>query len=385
MSHHTDMENGNYIALDLATFKKSSKRICTLFAQHLIDTKQVSYPDLPVNKAQELLAQSLGFRNYDSIQKYFNKQGSLPTNKSSRSVFLLEYSANDIIDLFSFFLEHTTKEGGKEWKTQAITLVSVVARMLKYMQEQDIILLDIEVFEDYLKLENIIKVYQKARYLPSNIRHDLRSYLVSLADYDIQQNQPTQKSIDSHNLLFFNLHPIISKLKEIQNFDPIIINPRWYHAIYSQNPSNNSNTIQDNKKFTVRLNEHNLEDIAKLINHESWNYLFKPHSKKMGDSVRFTNTHNVSIVFEGIELINPIEQDNFTEDTWLKDPLFEEVLLSFIRNKNFKTYYLSDLLFYSFKIMNHQKRKVFNTFLSNIIQNYSSIVQYSNHLELLAK
>lgn len=385
MSHHTDMENGNYIALDLSTFKKSSKRICTLFAQHLIDTKQVTYPDLPVNKAQELLAQSFGFRNYDSIQKYFNKQGSLPTNKSSRSVFLLEYSANDIIELFSFFLEHTTPEGGKEWKAQAITLISVIARMLKYMQEQAIIFLDIEVFEDYLKLENIIKIYQNARYLPHNIRHDLRNYLVSFANYDIEQNQPSQKAIDSHNLLFFNLQPVISKLKSIQNFDPIIINPRWYHAVYSQNPSNNSNTIQDNNKFTVRLNEHNLEDIAKLINHDSWNYLFKPHTKKNGDTIRFKNTHNISISFEGIELINPIEQDGSTEDTWLKDQLFEEVLLSFIRNKNFKTYYLSDLLFYSFTIMNNQKRKVFNTFLANIIQNYYSIVQYSQRLELLGK
>lgn len=382
MSNHNSMENGNYIALDLATFKKSSKRICNILAQYLIDTKQVTYPHIPVNKAQELLAQSFGFRNYDAIQKYFNKQGSLPTNKSSRAVFLPEYSAQEIIELFSFFLEHTTKEGGKEWKAQALSLISVVARMLKYMQEQELILLDIDVFEEYLKLDNLAQTYQKARYLPNDIRGDLRAYLMSLPDYDLSNEQPSQKVVDSHNLLFSNLYPVISKLKQIQNFDPIIINPRWYHAVYSQNPGN---TTSDKKKFTVRLNEQNLEDIAQHISHNEWNYLFKPLSKKMGDTVHFTNHHNISVEFLGIELINPIEQDSCTEDTWLKDQLFEEVLLSFIRNKNFKTYYLSDLLFYSFKIMNHQKRNLFNNFLANIIQNYSSIVQYSNRLELLDK
>lgn len=382
MSHHNNMENGNYIALDLATFKKSSKRVCRIFAQYLIDTKQVTYPDIPVNIAQELLAKSFGFRNYDAIQKYFNKQGSFPTNKSSRSVFLSEYSAPEIIELFNFFLEHTTKEGGKEWKAQALSLISVIARMLKYMQEQELILLDIDIFEEYLKLENISKTYKEARYLPNDIRADLRTYLSSLPQYDFFDTELSQNVIDSHNLLFFHLSPVISKLKQIESFDPIIINPRWYHAVYSQNPGN---VTLDDKKFTVRLNEQNLEDIAKDISHDSWNYFFSPRSQRAGHTVGFTNHNNISIELFGIELINPIQQDSFTEDTWLKDDLFEEVLLSFIRNKNFKTYYLSDLLFYSFKIMNNQKRKLFSTFLANIIKNYSSIVQYSQHLELLGK
>lgn len=382
MSHHNSIDNGNYIALDLATFKKTTKRISRLFAQHLIDTKQVEFPDLAINKAHELLAQSFGFRNYDAIQKYFNKQGSLPTNKSSRSVFLSEYSANEIIELFSFFLEHTTKEGGKEWKAQAITLVTIVTKILKYMQEEEIILLDVDIFEEYFKLDVLVKVLKQSTFLPSNLRSDLRSYLFSIADYDLYNNPPSEKVIEAHNILFFRLQTVISKLKEIQNFDPILINPRWYHAVYSQNPGNK---VEDNKRFTVHLNEHNLDDIAKPIKHDDWSYMFKPHSKKMGDSISFTNNHNISVILEGIELINPIEQDSYTEDSWLKDPLYEEVLLSFIRNKNFKTYYLSDLLFYSFNIMNHQKRQVFNKFLANIIQNYSSIVQYSNRLELLGK
>lgn len=378
--------NGNYIVFDLDTFKKTSKRLQHIFFYSTEDENIRNNRTFPISEFHEMLSKSLGFRNYDAIQKYFHKEGSLPAARTG--AFFEDWSAKEMIELFSFLIENSPSEESKAWKGQALSLIYTMAITLKHLQEQQIILLDSNMFAECTKLEYMISLYknrhQHGYNFPNSVLSALRSYLMSIPGYEQGETEQKPEVLDYHNYIYFKLLPIIEKVADIEKYNPIIINPRWYHAIYSQNPSNKLNE-ESKDYFTIRLQENTIENIAASFHHLHWNNLFLPDSIKSGENISFTNKDNINIRFYGIELITPIETDSSTEDTWLKDKLFQEVLLSFVRNKQFKTYYLSDLLLYSFRIMNQQKRNVFMNFLSNIIKNYSSITEYSRRLELLAK
>lgn len=381
MSENTN--SSNYLVFNLNTFKKTSKRLQHILFYSTEEENIRKHRNFPISEFHEMLSKSLGFRNYDAIQKYFNKQGSLPAARTG--AFFEDWSAKEIIELFSLFLENNSSNEGREWKGQALSLISTIAITLKYMEEEKEILLDINCFQEFFKLENVLKLYKTRRDFPQHIRNKLWTYLTSIPGFQKMSNDQYDSALEYHNYIYFNLLPIVSKLQDIESHDPIIINPCWYNALYSQESSDNTTENSDIKYFKIRLSDHSIEDIAKPFKHEDWLKIFAEKGLRYEPYISFIDSNQQRIKFYDIKLIDSIERDFDTENTWLKDSLYEKILNGFLKNQQLKTYYLSDLLLYSFKIINQKKRDIFIQFISNLIKNYSYITEYSKKLELLAK
>jgi hypothetical protein len=208
-------------------------------------------------------------------------------------------------------------------------------------------------------------------------------------------------------------------LKNIELHDPIVISPTWYHAVYGQSSiftnnlvvksiagsgmshtlksvleSNNNTPPPKPIKTTIRLSDDNMDEIYNKTSHEEWIEYFSRKTPDKFDMLTMAirpsaiqeelkNDHEFH--FQGIELINPIKHNSYLEDSWLEDQKFQAILNSILKNKQFKTFYLSDLLPYCFKVVNEEKRKLYMSCLFNLLRHYSTIVEYSSVLMKLAK
>lgn len=376
----------NYVRLDQQTFKKSAKRLreeilneISLQKIGLLDDSNVisSHIKLDLSKIQECFSKSLGFKNYNAINHYFEK------NKSQHAAFktgliLDHWNVEEMVALISY-LSPAQYDNSIE-KDNALLLLDIVIECLVFLRDNEEILLSADFIIDHLKLNHLFKLYKVRRDFPTHLRYKLQSYFFSLPNFDIdtgeyKDNNDGQK-VHAYSQMYF--YSALRILEKIEKCDPIVISPYWYQTNYTLYKTEENNiTSQD---ITYRLDDKNLNDLYQQFSVEDWHSLFHFQTP-----IITYNNPNEYMAFTGISLIRPIRYSSYLEDSWLADTDFREILNSLFLNKQFTTYYLSDLLFYAFKIINKEKRKLYMNFLKNILNKYTTIIEYSSILNDLAK
>lgn len=433
--------SNNYIKVDSIEFRKTAKKL------HTDLKKQIDIPTITLSQTQESLAKALGFRNHDAIYQFFNKNtNSLASYKSGS--FLNEWEEDDIVKLIISLLSPGV---ANVFRDRAISLIKAVIKALIFMRDIKEIQFGIDAINKYLIADNLIQLYKVRRDFPPAIKMALKNYLFSTPGFRLEDTIQNDTFQDQHGYLQMQFTSILTTLSNIEQCDPIIFSPRWYHAKYSytslENPlgslsisgvtGSGMNTtlasLSKNKKSKKEITsehkkiinilteldsmfekeEDEIEEIANrfsepLDNNDKTSSVIKYATQRLDDkkikilyhkfsdadwinfivnnkSLSLKNDNASPYIFSGIELINPIRNSRYLEDSWLGDDTFIKVFNNLLKNKQFKTFYLSDLLFYTFKIVNQQKRMLYSDCVLNLIDNYSNIVEYSEILNNLAK
>jgi virulence-associated protein VapD len=215
--------NMHTLAIDEAKFKKTSKKIVSkLNEQYSLDLK--------LSSIQELLAESLGYRNLFALQKVFQEGEQ---EKSTNKVNLFKgLSSGQSTQLFINLMDNY--DGMSMWKGRAISLISTMMMTLIYMKEQGELYFDVEGISDvqsireYLILDNIIKLYKVRRDFPDHIRSALKAYLVSLPGFQESSPKQSDSVLEQHGYLQMQFSPILDKLAYIEKDNFVIANRNWF-------------------------------------------------------------------------------------------------------------------------------------------------------------
>lgn len=190
-------------------FSKSAKRL----------QKNNQNESLSLSQSKETLAKSLGFRNYDAIQKYFNKEGRAETivkkeKLSSTPNFISSLSEEKLILLFTVGLSDD------ESSQRAKLLCNFVFPYLCYIREHDNIELTLSSIKNGIQLSEINNVSKRAD-IPEHISQNFKNYLYSLPGYagDIQ----SMVSQDIHHNTVIKLLPVFLLFSKIEENRVVII------------------------------------------------------------------------------------------------------------------------------------------------------------------
>lgn len=358
-----------FIKLDEKSYKKISKKLSRQIQHHFEDNK-----DITLQNTQEILAQALGFRNEHSLLNYFNKPSKLEARKQENSHFFQTWEESDIL----FFLTSIFKKDDTMWSNRAVALLSTVVKFLVYMRDQEEIKLNMETIREYLILDNIVKTYKTRRDFPNHIRSALRAYLVTLPGF--QETAPLQSDTtkEQHGYIQMQFDSIIDNVVQMEKYDPIIFMPEWFHAIYSNQPDKTNGMsswqykIEQETPKTVykRLFENEMEHFYSEFDHEEWENICSDHYHPRHHDKK-------EVTFRGIDLIHPIARHSYFQNSWLADNYFQDILKGIIRNKDFKCFYLSDLILYTSRIVNQQKQANYIHYVQYLLNNYATVVKYS--------
>lgn len=317
------MNNHNTLSIDEAKFLKTSKKLLT----HLNEEHSTHFK---LSQIQEILAQSLGYRNLHDLQKVFSDPSSTQAFQEKSPILshdiFYNITAEQSIHIIVNLMESTG--GGDMWRGRAISLISVVIRALVYMREEKEILLNSAVIREYLILDNLIKLFKTRRDFPDVLRNDLRSYLLSLPGF--QESAPKQSDtvMEQHGYLQMQFLTPLGKLQTIENNNFIIADSSWFilenrNKVISASGGSNKKTTYDTETYQT------LE-------------------------------------------INPLLLDfDFLEDTWLAMPEYQDWVESLHRKKQLKEIKLSDLLVYVTTIISPTKSHKMYLVLNSILDNYS--------------
>ena len=363
------------IKLDEQSYKKVSKNLYKHIICHLKDN-----PDIKLQNTQEIFAKALGFRNEHSLLNYFNKPTKFEARKKQNEPFFQHWNESDIL----FFLTSIFKKDDDLWTNRAISLLSTVIKFLVYMRDQKEILLNIDAIREYLILNNIIKLYKTRRDFPNHIRAALRAYLASLPGFQESTSIQSKTTEDQHSYLQMQFQSDIDNIIKMEKCDPIIFMPEWFHAIYS-NQINTRNTDgeanwkdkelpknQEKPKVVYkRLFENELDKFYSEFDYEEWDSIFS-------DNYHPKSNSSQDLTFKGINLIHPIARHSYYKNSWLADDSFQEILKDIVYNKDFKCFYLSDLILYSSHIVNQHKQARFMHYVQYLLNNYNTVVKYSD-------
>lgn len=327
------MNNHNTLSIDEAKFLKTSKKL----------QQQLNYElevDLKLSKVQEMLAQSLGFRNLNSIQKAFT---DLPAQqfKDSNLIFSIHnpdiFKTIDLDQSLQIIVNLMDKGNHDMWKGRAISLISSVMTALIYMRDLNEIILDVEYIREYLILDNLIKLYKNRRDFPDKIRASLRNYLLSLPGF--QESAPKQNDtvMEQHGYLQVQFVSVINKLKKIEDNNFIIADQSWF-------------TMEVRQKVISASGGTNRQTIE---NTEEYKFL----------------------------TINPaLMEFDFLEDSWLSMEEYAEWVVSLQKKEQLNNVRVSDLLIYVTTIISPMRSARMYLVLNSILDNYSIAGQVSSQI-----
>lgn len=315
------MTINNFISIDEVKFLKTSKKLLHyLSTEHSLNIKP--------SQIQEALAQSLGYRNVNDLQKIF--VGKL----DAKPIVLIESIPKpDIFDnleldqAIQIITILMNEKGGNMWQNKAISFISVVLKALMHMQKEKELILDSEAISEYLILDNINKLYKIRRDFPEDIRQELRSYLLSLPGYQESVFNQSNTVIDYHGNLQMQFFSVLNMLKKIEENNFLIADKRWF--ILNEEKSNNSN--QTEKYFTLAISP-------------------------------------------------TLENFDFLKDSWLAIPEYENWIISLINNNTLEEIRVSDLLVYVTTIISPSNRHSLSLLLINILENYSIYSKISKQI-----
>ena len=111
------IEEFKSIMIDNEKFAKTSKKLFKAL-------KETNLEELNLSKTQEILAESLGFRNLYELKKELNEK--FIKKEKKRTLFLNELTSSEILRLISVLIEDGFGNKGDMWKGRAISLISTI-------------------------------------------------------------------------------------------------------------------------------------------------------------------------------------------------------------------------------------------------------------------
>lgn len=326
------MNNKNTFSIDEAKFLKTSKKLMSEINDFILQTSDIESAPFSLSKVQELLAQSLGFRNLHELQKVFNEIDS--TTKEIISSIHKPYIFNNIeadqsVHIILNLMDNSGS--GDMWRGRALSLISFVMKILVHMRNEKEIILNSDTISEYLILDNLIKLLKTRKDFPESIKRDLRSYLTSLPGY--QEAAPKQNDVvlEQHGYLQMQFFNAINKLKNIEDNNFIIAEQSWF--------------ILDNREnFTVRGSNIKNSNIKKILN---------------------------STEYKALSLHPKLEQCEFLEDSWIYMPEYENWIYTLYLKKQLNSIRISDLIIYVTTVISPTKRQQLLLVLNSILDNFS--------------
>jgi hypothetical protein len=288
------------LSIDEMKFSKTSKKLLNHFkSKHDLNLK--------LSEMQEILAQSLGFRNLHDLQNILSEQTVEKENKVQEHYQKPQIFQNIELDQAIQIITNLMSSGDNDmWRGRAISLISSVMTCLIHMRDEKEIVLDVDVINEYLILDNLIKLYKTRRDFPTTIRNSLKIYLTSLPGFQEASPKQNDTVIEQHGYLQMQFTAVFYKLKKIEDNNFIIADYRWF------------NEIKENKELSLK------SELNKL---------------------------------------------DFLEDSWLATNEYEELMVS-MKNKEF-IFKVNDLLIYITTIISSGKRHKMHLLLKSILDNYS--------------
>lgn len=315
------MNFNNSISIDEAKFSKSSKKLHNLLNDLGLDIK--------LSQTQEILSQSLGFRNLHHLQKTLN---SLPFTETATKEYTSTtfdiFSSLDFEQSMGIILFLMDNNGTDMWRGRAISLMSAILKVLIHLQEKKEVVITSQVIADYLHLDNLIKIYKTRRDFPDNIRNNLKNYLLSLPGFQESAPQQNEVVLEQHGYLKMQFSIVLSKLEKIENNNFIIADKSWF----------------------------SIKSIDKVIG---------TRGSSQNGVTNVTQKENVFL------LNDKLEDLDFIEDSWLAIPEYQTWVESFYKKSLLNNIRVSDLLVYITTIITPSKRSQMSLVLSSIIDNYS--------------
>lgn len=207
------MNNKQIISVDDAKFKKTSKKL----HKHLLNFNS----EIKLSDTQEILSQSLGYRNLFELQKFMNDSNSIENKK--KESFLNKINSEQIIFFISLFIDGAYD--GYIWKQRSVFLLSSIIPVIMYLKNENKIELNVETIRYYLDLDNICKA-EISNELPNKIKTYLFNYLSSIPGFI--KNQPMCSTIyEQHSYLTMQINPVLNLLEKVDNNDFIIYSKQW--------------------------------------------------------------------------------------------------------------------------------------------------------------
>lgn len=315
------MNFNNSISIDEAKFSKSSKKLHNLLNDLGLNIK--------LSQTQEILSQSLGFRNLHHLQKTFT---SLPFSEIKNTEYSSTtcdiFSSLDFEQSMGIILFLMDNNGTDMWRGRAISLMGAILKILIYLQEKKELVITSQVIAEHLHLDNLIRIHKTRRDFPDNIRNNLKNYLLSLPGFQESAPKQTDVVLEQHGYLKMQFSNVLSKLEKIENNNFIIADKSW---------------------FTM----------------QSFEKIVGTKGSSQNGITNITQKENVLVINEKLQDLD------FLEDSWLAISEYQTWVESFYKKSLLNNIRVSDLLVYITTIITPYKRSQMSLVLSSIIDNYS--------------
>lgn len=209
----------NIIHFDDAKFKKTSKRL-----HKLLHSEPAR--DLSLSKVQELLAQSLGFRNLFEWQQRASGATSSPTGSST-----IFRNPAYVAGLIHLMMEDVYSQADHMWSTFAKQLVDIAVPILFFQKGP----MTTEQLCKVMSLDYLIQLlnHPTAYALPEEIANKIRAYVMMLPLCSYQDGQyRTEKSTqEQHSYRTAFLFTSLQTLQKLETHDCILSESHWYHEL----------------------------------------------------------------------------------------------------------------------------------------------------------
>lgn len=386
MSNTKENLQGKVITINKDKFNSIAKRLNKDMSAIVLESNKNSFfevKSLKLSQTQDCLAKSLGFKNLHNINTFFESEKKLDNSdflNYHTHDFLNNWESEKVILFFNMLLENNSNNNYKE---RALYLISTIINFLFYMKKIDGIIINASEIEKYLDLDVLVKTFRTRRDFPLESKNALKQYLSSLPGVKLENVKEycSENTVDYHNQTKSQFNLIVDLIKKMEKDDALIINPNWYQVNMTKEKNHKDETHYT--EIEIPFQEQSFDEISKLFNQEQWINCFNSCKDLHELYCFYKKSETEKLRLESIGLLKLIEYDDITENTWLKDPMFQDIIFNLIKNKNFKIYYLSDLILYTINILNQKKQEVFIKFIHNILKNYSSTLKYSEYLNKL--
>lgn len=263
------------ISIDQKSFKRIAKRL----------KKEISniQDEAGLMKVQEIMAQSLGFRNAYELEQHFTKNTQSDNIKKNQERDYNPFkhaSAGRITEmLVHLSIPKDDNYVGSSNKSRVISLISGVSLALTWLRNNDNMELTEEKFKNALSFKNMLALSKNEK-LPPHIISTIVGYLVSIPGFSLFNNQEETLKIGEaqHNILLDYIH----QQAPFDNFN------KKYQILSDDRSFIEITEFSDNVPFKIKLS---MKDIKTL----------KSQAEKQEDKdiyQRLENTINDSYTIE---------------------------------------------------------------------------------------
>lgn len=219
---HTTKQN--HIVLDELKFKKLTKRLVGLMKEEL-------NVDLKLSQSQEILSKSLGFRNFNDLQKSFVTDilDSENTNMKKYNVkfFLDDLNSNQINQVFSSLMPQGNKD---MWSQRALYLISVVVELVRYLIKSggQFNHINAQSINHLLNLDNLLEIYHKLKNSEAKEVIGLKKYLNHMPAFQESLSVQSPSVYEHHGYLTMQFIAVMAILEKIEENNFLVYDKNWF-------------------------------------------------------------------------------------------------------------------------------------------------------------